>query len=157
MLGSAQVLMMYHGVTYLFTGDYKLQDDDTCEPLETVQADVLITESTFADPQIIHPDPIAEISKLIDTPHHIMIGTYALGKAQRLTALLNKYCPDRRVWVHPGILPLHRLYAPLGITHPRYEPYDNTMLKTSCGPYTSLLPPLHLTHYSREPRFIWKV
>src|SRR3546814_6195418 len=148
MLGSAQVLMMYHGVTYLFTGDYKLQDDDTCEPLETVQADVLITESTFADPQIIHPDPIAEISKLIDTPHHIMIGTYALGKAQRLTALLNKYCPDRRVWVHHGILPFHRLYATFGITHLRYETYEKRVLKNIVGQHAYLIPPLPFNSYT---------
>src|SRR5690606_10674578 len=105
MLGSAQVEMVYQGITYLFTGDYKRQADYTCEPLEAVPADVLITESTFADPQIAHPDPVAEMSKLKETPHHVLIGTYALGKAQRLTSLLNAYCPDRRVWVHHGILP----------------------------------------------------
>ncbi|MDB5011178.1 MAG: exonuclease, partial [Mucilaginibacter sp.] len=63
-LGSAQVLMEYEGIKYLYTGDYKLQPDATCEPIELVTADVLITESTFADPQILHPDPIAEIKKL---------------------------------------------------------------------------------------------
>ena len=30
-LGSAQVLMEYRGVKYLYTGDYKLQADATCE------------------------------------------------------------------------------------------------------------------------------
>ena len=63
-LGSAQILMEYKGVRYLYTGDYKLQEDETCEPIEIVQADVLITECTFADPDVIHPDPIAEIKKL---------------------------------------------------------------------------------------------
>ena len=61
MLGSAQVLMVYEGVRYLYTGDYKLQADATCEPLEWVETDVLITESTFANPDILHPDPVAEI------------------------------------------------------------------------------------------------
>src|SRR5690606_23682500 len=70
-MGSAQVVMDYEGVSYLFTGDYKMQADDTCEPLETVKADVLITESTFADPKVSHPDPVMEISKVNDTPHHI--------------------------------------------------------------------------------------
>ena len=63
MLGSAQILMEYQGTKYLYTGDYKLQPDATCEPLEWVKADVLITESTFANPDTIHPDPIAEIKK----------------------------------------------------------------------------------------------
>src|SRR5690606_36111413 len=42
-LGSAQILMIYKGVRYLYTGDYKLQADITCEPIEIIQADVLIT------------------------------------------------------------------------------------------------------------------
>src|SRR3546814_11893089 len=124
MFGSAQVLMMYHGVTYLFTGDYKLQDDDTCEPLETVQADVLITESTFADPQIIHPDPIAEISKLIATPHYLMIGTYALVKAQRIHALMNNAFPALRWWGPTGTLHFHSLVPPLGYTQLPHAPLE---------------------------------
>jgi putative mRNA 3-end processing factor len=66
MPGSAQVLMEYKGVRYLYTGDYKLQPDATCEPMEFVKADVLITESTFADPNTAHPDPVEEIKKLND-------------------------------------------------------------------------------------------
>lgn len=154
MLGSAQVEMVYRGITYLFTGDYKLQADDTCEPLETVQADVLITESTFADPKISHPDPIAEISKINGTPHHILIGTYALGKAQRLTSLVNKHCPDRRVLVHHGVLPFHRLYASLGISHLRYEPYDRRSLTNGTGHHVYLVPPLAFNSYVRATPFI---
>jgi putative mRNA 3-end processing factor len=56
MPGSAQVLMEYKGVRYLYTGDYKLQPDATCEPMEFAKTDVLITESTFADPTTAHPD-----------------------------------------------------------------------------------------------------
>ncbi|RYG31691.1 MAG: exonuclease, partial [Chitinophagaceae bacterium] len=38
MLGSAQVLMTYQGVRYLYTGDFKLEEDQTCHPLEYVKA-----------------------------------------------------------------------------------------------------------------------
>ncbi len=154
MLGSAQVMMVYRGVTYLFTGDYKMQADNTCEPLETVPADVLITESTFADPQVAHPDPMEEISKIKDIPHHVMIGTYPLGKAQRLTALLNACCPERRVWVHRGILPFHRIYADLGVSHLRYEPYDKRMLKNATGHHVYLVPPLAFNSYFRAVPFV---
>ena len=64
MLGSAQVMMEYEGIKYLYTGDYKLQPDDTCEPFEFIKTDVLITESTFANPEIHHPDAGGEIIKL---------------------------------------------------------------------------------------------
>jgi len=84
MLGSAQVLMEHEGIRYLYTGDYKLQADATCEPIEWVKADVLITESTFADPAILHPDPVAEIEKLNSVKINILLGAYGLGKSQRL-------------------------------------------------------------------------
>lgn len=149
MLGSAQVVMEHKGVRYLFTGDYKLQDDDTCEPLEVVHTDVLITESTFADPQIVHPDPIAEICKINDQPHHILLGTYALGKAQRLTSLINRYCPDRRVLLHHGILPLHRLYESLGVSKLKYEPYNRREMKTNAAHHIYLVPPMTFNSYYR--------
>src|SRR5690606_16940858 len=63
-MGSAMVLMVYKGIRYLYTGDYKLQHDSTCEPANLIEADVLITESTFANPAVRHPDPILEINKL---------------------------------------------------------------------------------------------
>jgi putative mRNA 3-end processing factor len=93
MLGSAQVLMAYDGVSYLYTGDYKLQPDATCEPIEWVKADVLITESTFADPAIMHPDPVEEVKKLNDIKINILLGAYGLGKSQRLIKMINE-CPS---------------------------------------------------------------
>ncbi|MFC3196959.1 MBL fold metallo-hydrolase [Parapedobacter deserti] len=146
-LGSAQIVMEHNGIRYLYTGDYKLQGDDTCEPLEPVQADVLITETTFADPKIIHPDPIAEISKINDVPYNILLGAYALGKAQRLTSLMNTYCPDRKVFVHHGILPLHRLYQSLGIDHLRYEPYSRKEMKASERNRVYIVPPMTFNSY----------
>ncbi|WP_262245578.1 MBL fold metallo-hydrolase [Parapedobacter soli] len=154
MLGSAQIVMAYGETTYLFTGDYKLQHDDTCEPLETLRADVLITESTFADPKVSHPDPVAEISKINGIPHHVLIGTYALGKAQRLTSLLNRICPDRRVFVHHGILPFHRLYTAMGVSHLRYEPYNRRALKNSLNHHVYLVPPMAFNSYYRATPFV---
>src|SRR5690606_7214586 len=84
----SQIMMIYKGVRYLYTGDYKLQEDRTCEPIQIVEAEVLITETTFANPDTQHPDPVSEIMKL-DVKSNILLGCYALGKAQRITALLN--------------------------------------------------------------------
>ena len=154
MLGSAQVVMTFRGVDYLYTGDYKMQSDDTCEPLEGVSADVLITESTFADPQVAHPDPIAEIQKINGLPHNVLIGTYALGKAQRLTSLLNTHCPDRTVLVHHGILPFHRLYGDMGMRHLRYEPYDKRALKRGDNQFVYLVPPMAFHSYYRATPFV---
>lgn len=152
-LGSAQVVMEYRQVRYLFTGDYKLQADGTCEPLEVTEADVLITESTFANPSIRHPDPVSEISKINGVHHNILLGTYALGKAQRLTALINNHCPDRNVWLHHNILPLHQIYGDFGVSL-RYRAYNRHVMKTGTANNIYLVPPMTFNSYSRARNVI---
>ncbi len=147
MLGSAQVLMVYRNVRYLYTGDYKLQADATCEPLQIVQADVLITESTFANPAIQHPDDKLEILKLKDRGSNIMLGCYTLGKAQRLTALINAYLPEREVLVHHKMYPVHRLYDELGPTRLKYTLYNRKAMKEGPANKIYLVPPLTFNSY----------
>ncbi|WDF67803.1 exonuclease [Sphingobacterium oryzagri] len=147
MLGSAQILMRYRDVRYLYTGDYKLQADPTCEPLECVQADVLITESTFANPSIQHPDYVSEILKLRDKPSNIMLGCYTLGKAQRLTALINEFLPEREVLVHHKMYPVHRLYDQLGPTRLKYSLYNRKAMKEGKPNKIYLVPPLTFNSY----------
>ncbi|SFT04634.1 MBL fold metallo-hydrolase RNA specificity domain-containing protein [Sphingobacterium wenxiniae] len=148
-LGSAQISMTYEGVTYLYTGDYKLQEDPTCEPIEIVQADVLITESTFARPEIAHPAPVAEILKLKDRPFNIMLGCYTLGKAQRLTALINMYLPEREVLVNHKMHPVHRIYEQYGNCKLRYTLYNRKAMKDGLSNKIYLVPPLTFNSYFR--------
>src|SRR5258708_24973347 len=114
MLGSAQVLMEYEGVKYLYTGDYKVQTDATCEPIEWVKADVLITESTFADPAIVHPDPVSEIKKLNEIKTNILLGAYGLDKSQRLINMINTYAQQKKILVHYRIMPINAIYEKMG-------------------------------------------
>lgn len=152
-LGSAQILMEYNGIRYLYTGDYKLQADITCEPLCFVQADVLITETTFADPEVIHPDPIEEIKKLNSTSLNIMLGCYALGKAQRITQMINMYCPDKTVYTHQNILPIHRLYDTHGFVKLNYEVYNRKSLKDGQNKIY-LVPPMTFNNYFRAKNVV---
>lgn len=152
-LGSAQVLMVFKGVRYLYTGDYKLQEDATCEPIAYVKADVLITETTFADPAVMHPDPIEEIKKLKAVSTHIMLGCYALGKSQRLTHLLNTYCPEKTVLLHHSMLPLHRIYDDLGFVKLNYELYQRKSLKEGRDK-VYLVPPMTFNHYIRAKNVV---
>jgi putative mRNA 3-end processing factor len=141
-LGSAMVLMEYRGVRYLYTGDYKLQPDPTCEPIEFVKADVLITETTFADPDTRHPDPVLEIEKLNRTETNIMLGAYALGKSQRLIRMISDYCPQKRILVHHSILPFVRVYESMGINMGKYEVYDRKVMKANLTQVIYIVPPL---------------
>lgn len=152
-LGSAQILMQYKGVRYLYTGDYKLQQDSTCEALEYVNADVLITETTFANPDVIHPDPIEEIKKLNSTSLNIMLGCYALGKAQRITNLINTYCPQKTIYAHHNIAPIHRIYDDKGFVKLTYEVYNRKALKDGQNKIY-LVPPMVFNNYFRAKNVV---
>ena len=148
-LGSAMVLMEYQNLRYLYTGDYKLQADSTCEPIQFTSADVLITETTFANPEVIHPNPIKEIEKINSIPSNIMLGVYALGKAQRINKLINDYCPDKKVLIHHSILPIHLLYQKLNISVGKFEPYNRKLMKQTLTNYVYLVPPVTFNSYQR--------
>jgi putative mRNA 3-end processing factor len=148
MLGSAQVLMEYEGARYLYTGDYKVQPDLTCEPLEWVKADVLITESTFANPAITHPDPAAEIEKLAGIKMNILLGAYALGKSQRLISLINKYAPQKKILAHHKIAPVNAIYERMGFPPGSYQLYSRKLMKNQ-DEFIYIVPPFTFDSYIR--------
>jgi putative mRNA 3-end processing factor len=148
MLGSAQVLMEYNGVKYLYTGDYKLQPDASCEPYEFVKADVLITESTFAKPETSHPDPVAEIKKLADIKMNILLGAYGLGKSQRLIRMINDLVPQKKILVHHRIMPLNQVYEKMGFPLGKYEMYGRKLMKNQ-DEYVYIVPPFTFESYFR--------
>lgn len=147
-LGSAQVLMEFEGVKYLYTGDFKLQPDATCEMLEWVEADVLITETTFANPQTKHPDQVLEIQKLSQIPSNILLGAYALGKSQRLIQMISQFCPEKEILVHRNIEPINRIYEKLGYLIGKYRLYDRKSIKTNNN-FIYLVPPFTFHSYIR--------
>ncbi|WP_304062586.1 MBL fold metallo-hydrolase [Pedobacter glucosidilyticus] len=148
-LGSAMVKMEYLGCSYLYTGDYKLQEDATCEPAELVKADVLITETTFANPEIQHPNVEDEIKKLNEIEQNIILGVYGLGKAQRITSLINQFCPQKEVHVHYAIYPIHQLYEASGYQLGKYQLYNRKSLKQNQLQQVYLVPPLTFNSYIR--------
>jgi len=148
MLGSAQILMEYRGTKYLYTGDYKLQSDATCEPLEWVKADVLITESTFANPEVIHPDPTQEIKKLNDIKSNILLGAYGLGKSQRLIKLITEHAPRKSILVHHKIMPLNVIYEKMGFSLGKYQLYSRKLMKNQ-QEYVYIVPPFTFDSYIR--------
>ncbi|WP_374163303.1 MBL fold metallo-hydrolase [Arcticibacter sp. MXS-1] len=148
-LGSAQVLMEYQNTRYVYTGDIKFQDDPTCEAVEVVRADVLITETTFADPAISHPAAESEIEKLNSSMHNVLLGAYALGKSQRLISLINTYCPERTVLLHHSILPLTRIYDEYSYSPGKYLPYNRKLMKSPGQGFVYIVPPLTFDCYFR--------
>jgi len=129
-LGSAQVVMEFQGSRAVVSGDYKRTPDPTCAPFEPVPCDLFVTEATFALPVFHHPPPEQEIARLLDSMRlfpdrtHV-VGCYALGKCQRLIALLRRAGWDGPIHIHGALAAMCRLYeehgVPLGDLRPATE------------------------------------
>ena len=119
-LGSAQVLIEYQGRRAVITGDYKTYPDSTAQPFELVPCDLFVTEATFGLPVFQHPDPAAEIARLLASvaaqPERChVIGAYALGKAQRVIKLIRDAGHDAPIYLHGAQEKLCGYYMEQGI------------------------------------------
>lgn len=119
-LGSAQVLVEQGGQRVVVTGDYKRLADRTAQAYELVECDLLVTEATFGLPVFQHPHPSVEIGRLLksvaDQPERChMVGCYALGKAQRVIALLRDAGWEQPIYLHGAMIRLCELYQELGV------------------------------------------
>jgi putative mRNA 3-end processing factor len=119
-LGSAQIVLDYRGSRVVVSGDYKRRPDPTCAPFEPQNCDLFITEATFALPVFRHPPDRQEIDKLLHSlalfPERChLVGVYALGKCQRVLALLRRAGYEAPVYLHGGLLGLTALYESHGV------------------------------------------
>ena len=119
-LGSAQILLEHAGERVVITGDYKRAPDPTCAPFEVTPCDIFITEATFGLPLFTHPPIGEEIGKLLEAREEnpdscILVGAYALGKAQRVIAELRAAGHTDTIWLHGAMEAMCRLYEELGV------------------------------------------
>ena len=120
-LGSAQVLLEHAGERVVITGDYKRRADPTCAPFEVVPCDVFITEATFGLPVFTHPPIAEEMAKLLgaleaNPDSCVLVGAYALGKAQRVIAELRAAGHDAPIYLHGAMEKMCRLYEEHGVS-----------------------------------------
>ena len=119
-LGSAQIAVEAEGTRIVVSGDYKRRRDPTCLPFEPINCDVFITEATFGLPVFHHPPDSGEIARLITSlgqfPERAhLVGAYALGKAQRVIALLREAGYDAPIFIHGALAKLCDYYQGQGI------------------------------------------
>ena len=119
-LGSAQIILEHNQTRLIAAGDYKRKADPTCAPFEVVPCDIFITEATFGLPVFRHPDPQDEIKRLLKVAglfpeRSILIGAYALGKAQRVISLLRAAGYNGPVYLHGAMQNLCDLYQAHGV------------------------------------------
>lgn len=119
-LGSAQIVLEHGGERVVVSGDYKRRADPTCPPFEPQACDIFITEATFGLPVFVHPDTGDEIDKLLaalraNPDRCVLVGAYALGKAQRVIAELRLRGHDDPIYIHGALQRLCDLYAAHGV------------------------------------------
>ncbi len=145
-LGSAQVVVRWKGMTVVVSGDYKRRRDPTCPPFEPVPCDVFVTEATFGLPVFRHPDDGDEVRKVLRSlgqfPERThLIGAYALGKAQRVTRLLREAGWDRTIYVHGAFERLNALYGEFGIDLGPLAPATTDAKKSAFAGEIVIAPP----------------
>lgn len=95
-IGSSQVRVEYRGEVWVFSGDYKTENDGISVPYEPVQCHAFITECTFGLPAFKW-QPQRQVMEEINAwwqqnreegKTSVLFG-YSLGKAQRLLKSLN--------------------------------------------------------------------
>jgi putative mRNA 3-end processing factor len=119
-LGSAQAVLEHKGQRVVVSGDYKRAADPTCAPFEAVPCDVFISEATFGLPVFRHPPIRGEIDRLLaaraaNPDRCVLVGAYALGKAQRVAAELRAAGYDAPLYLHGAMTKLFALYEALGV------------------------------------------
>lgn len=119
-LGSAQILLQRNGERVVVSGDYKRRPDPTCAPFQPVACDVFITEATFGLPVFRHPDTREELARLLVTldrnpERSVLVGAYALGKAQRMIRELRDMGHHAPIYIHGAMQRLCDLYRDHGI------------------------------------------
>lgn len=148
-LGSAQVKIDFHGYTAVISGDYKRQPDPTCPAFEVIPCDLFVTEATFALPVFRHPVADEQVEKLLRTQRTfqdrtVLVGAYALGKAQRLISLIRNTGYDRPLFLHGALQKICKIYEGFGQEFGALQPVAGVDQKSLAGEMV-LAPPSALT------------
>ncbi len=117
-IGSSQIRVEHKGEVWVFTGDYKIENDGVSTPYEPVKCHTFITECTFGLPAfkwIPQEEVFADINSWWSTNKDegktsILFG-YSLGKAQRLLKYLD---PDiGKIYTHGAIENMTNVLRPM--------------------------------------------
>lgn len=118
-VGSSQVRVEYNGEVWVFSGDYKTENDGISGAYEPVKCNTFITESTFGLP-IYKWKPQQQIYATIQNwvlqnkqeDKTSVLFAYSLGKAQRVLDALKNITDT--VYVHGAIFNMQQVIDALG-------------------------------------------
>ncbi len=145
-LGSSQVRLEHRGEVWVVSGDYKVQPDATCRPFELVRCHTFITESTFGLPVYRWPPQEVVLSEVDawwrqnqERRWTSIVFTYALGKAQRLIAGIDRSIGP--IVVHGAVARFLAAYEAAGVVMPTVVRADGENLQSLRGRALVVAPP----------------
>jgi len=144
--GSAQIRVEYHGEVWVFTGDYKRQQDGISEPFEQLTCHTLITESTFGLP-IYRWIPQTEVFDDVNAwwarnkaeGKVSVIAGYTLGKAQRI--LKNIDVAQGNIFTHGAVDVMNQVLRDAGLSLPPTRRVTKEMRKSEFEGALVICPP----------------
>jgi putative mRNA 3-end processing factor len=118
-IGSSQVRIEYKGEVWVFSGDYKTENDLISGEFEPVQCHNFITESTFGLPiykwklqKEIYKDIQNWVTQNIKDEKSSVLLAYSLGKSQRVMDALKNITDT--IYVHGAIHNMHKVIERMG-------------------------------------------
>jgi putative mRNA 3-end processing factor len=145
-IGSSQVRIEYNGETWVFSGDYKTEDDGISGAFEPVQCNTFISESTFGLP-IYNWQPQAKIFNSIkewikESQNNgkvpVVIG-YSLGKAQRILKCIAEVTDN--IYAHGAIWNTQQALLAAGFPQPAVKRVNPDTPKTEFRNAVIIAPP----------------
>jgi len=117
-VGSSQVRVEYKGEVWVFTGDYKTEDDGIATPYEVVKCNTLITECTFGLPAfnwLPQQEVFTDINNWwaenkAEGKTSVIFG-YSLGKAQRILKHLDT--SNGKIFTHGAVENMTEVIRPI--------------------------------------------
>jgi len=107
-IGSSQVRIEYNGEVWVFTGDFKTENDGLSGAFEPVKCNTFITESTFGLPiykwkkqSIVYSDIQNWVRNNQEANKASVIIAYSLGKAQRVIEAVSEITDD--IYAHGAV------------------------------------------------------
>jgi len=120
-IGSSQVRIEYNGEVWVFTGDFKTENDGLSGAFEPVKCNTFITESTFGLPiykwkkqNIIYSDIQNWVRSNQEANKASVIIAYSLGKAQRVIEAVSEITDD--IYAHGAVYNIQQMLINAG--HP---------------------------------------
>lgn len=144
--GSAQIRVEHKGEVWVFSGDYKLENDGISTPFEPVKCHTFITESTFGLPiykwksqDEIFADINAWWIKNRDEGKCSVITGYTLGKSQRI--LKNVNSEIGKIFTHGAVDSINQIMKNQGIDLPHAPRVSNEITKEDLNGALIICPP----------------